>query len=169
MYLEHATNTIPLHDLSWPLIENNMFKEFIFLTVLSIQEKCFINIIHANVPCLYPPGKKNRKLRFSSNIEIWNTWNIARTWKSAWNGLALSWRRPQSSRNQSIDLQNKPMDWFLYDRGLHHERVKSILIKGDIDLVSTQNISYPMISTRTCVNQWVRNTSFFGTFCVWTK
>ena len=116
-----------------------------------------------------PPGKKNRKLRFSSNIEIWNTWNIARTWKSAWNGLALSWRRPQSSRNQSIDLQNKPMDWFLYDRGLHHERVKSILIKGDIDLVSTQNISYPMISTRTCVNQWVRNTSFFGTFCVWTK
>ena len=27
-------------------------------------------------------------------------------------------------RNQSIDLQGKSMDWFLYDRDLHHERVK---------------------------------------------
>ena len=27
-------------------------------------------------------------------------------------------------RNQSIDLLYKPMDWFLYDNGLHHERVK---------------------------------------------
>ena len=28
-------------------------------------------------------------------------------------------------RNQSIDLQKKSMDWFLYDNGLSHERVKS--------------------------------------------
>ena len=27
-------------------------------------------------------------------------------------------------RNQSSDLQNKSMDWFLYDNGLCHERVK---------------------------------------------
>ena len=32
--------------------------------------------------------------------------------------LALSWRRPLSYRNQSID-------WFLYDNGLRHERVKA--------------------------------------------
>ena len=26
-------------------------------------------------------------------------------------------------RNQSTELLWKPMDWFLYDRDLHHERV----------------------------------------------
>ena len=38
--------------------------------------------------------------------------------------LTLSWRRPLSYRNQSIDL-SKSMDWFLYDNGHRHERVKS--------------------------------------------
>ena len=37
--------------------------------------------------------------------------------------LTLSWRRPLSYRNQSIDLQSKSMAWFLYDNGLRHERV----------------------------------------------
>ena len=37
--------------------------------------------------------------------------------------LTLSWRRPLSYRNQSIDLQSKSMDWFLYDTDLRHERV----------------------------------------------
>ena len=30
-------------------------------------------------------------------------------------------------KNQSIDLRNRSMDWFLYDRDLRHERVKGIL------------------------------------------
>ena len=38
--------------------------------------------------------------------------------------LTLSRRRPISYRNQSIDLQSKSMDCFLYDIGLRHERVK---------------------------------------------
>ena len=38
--------------------------------------------------------------------------------------LTLSWRRPLSYRNQSIDLRYKSMDWFLYDNGFRHERVK---------------------------------------------
>ena len=38
--------------------------------------------------------------------------------------LTLSWRRPILYRNQSIDLRSKSMDWFLYDIGLRHERVK---------------------------------------------
>ena len=38
--------------------------------------------------------------------------------------LTLSWRRPLSYRSQTIDLRNKLMDWFLYDNGLRHERVK---------------------------------------------
>ena len=41
--------------------------------------------------------------------------------------LTLSWRRPISYRNQSIDLLRKSMDWFLYDIGLRHERVKKII------------------------------------------
>ena len=40
------------------------------------------------------------------------------------NLLTLSWRRPLSYRNQSIDLGSKSMDWLLYDNGLRHERVK---------------------------------------------
>ena len=38
--------------------------------------------------------------------------------------LTLSWWRPLSYRNQSIDLQSISMDWFLYDNGLRHERVE---------------------------------------------
>ena len=38
--------------------------------------------------------------------------------------LTLSWRRPLSYRNQSIDLLPKSVDWFLYDNGLRHKRVK---------------------------------------------
>ena len=38
--------------------------------------------------------------------------------------LTLSWRRPLSYRNQSIDLFSKSMDWFLYVNGLCLERVK---------------------------------------------
>ena len=33
--------------------------------------------------------------------------------------LTLSWRRPLSYRNQSLES----MDWFLYDNGTRHERV----------------------------------------------
>ena len=38
--------------------------------------------------------------------------------------LTLLWQRPLSYRNQSTDLRSKSMDWFLYDNGLRHERVK---------------------------------------------
>ena len=37
--------------------------------------------------------------------------------------LRLSWRRSFPFRSQFIDLQNKLMDWFLYDRDLRHERL----------------------------------------------
>ena len=39
--------------------------------------------------------------------------------------LTLSWRRPLSYRNKSTDLLFKSRDWFLHDRDLRHERVKS--------------------------------------------
>ena len=31
------------------------------------------------------------------------------------------------NRNQFIGLQNKSMDWFLYDKDLRHERVDPII------------------------------------------
>ena len=40
------------------------------------------------------------------------------------NGLTFSSRRSLSYRIQSIDLLGKSMDWFLYDNGPRHERVK---------------------------------------------
>ena len=43
--------------------------------------------------------------------------------------LTLSWWRSISYRNQSVDLQRKLMDWFLYDIALGHERVKRLYDK----------------------------------------
>ena len=40
----------------------------------------------------------------------------------------LSWSRPLSYRNQSIDLLDKSMDWFLYDNDLRHERVNFFVL-----------------------------------------
>ena len=44
--------------------------------------------------------------------------------------LTLSRRRPLSYRNQSIDLQSKSMDWFLYANALRHERVNGLIVNG---------------------------------------
>ena len=42
--------------------------------------------------------------------------------------LNLSWWRFLLDRNRSIDLQNKSVDWFLYDKYLHHEIVNALLL-----------------------------------------
>ena len=39
--------------------------------------------------------------------------------------LDISWQKLPPCRNQSTDLQIKPIDWFLYDIDLRHERVKT--------------------------------------------
>ena len=51
--------------------------------------------------------------------------DIARA--TRYNFENLSWRRLLSYRNQSIDMQSKSVNWFLYDNGLRHERVKNLL------------------------------------------
>ena len=43
--------------------------------------------------------------------------------------LTLSWWRPLSYRNQSIDLLRKPMDLFRYHNGLRHEKVNGLITK----------------------------------------
>ena len=47
-------------------------------------------------------------------------------WRRVFKNISstLSWRRPLSHRNQSINLLRKSGDGFLYDNGLRHERVK---------------------------------------------
>ena len=55
--------------------------------------------------------------------------------------LTLSWRRLLSYGNQSIYLLCKSMDWFLYDNGPRHERVKMIS-KGIIKALSKSKWIY---------------------------
>ena len=48
-----------------------------------------------------------------------------------------------SYRNQSIDLQSKSMDWFLYDTGLCHERFKNfVLLKMLLMTISVSWLFY---------------------------
>ena len=57
--------------------------------------------------------------------------------------LTLSWRRPVSYRNQSTDLRSKSMDWFLYNNGLRHERVKGVQCNTYLWFMSLRNLSQP--------------------------
>ena len=57
-------------------------------------------------------------------------------------GLTLSWRRPLSYRNQTIDLRSKSVDWFLYDNGLSHERVKGLSPTFDSNLRKSKQINW---------------------------
>ena len=60
-------------------------------------------------------------------LSVWYHRVLSRLWVGLpfpLTTLTLSWRRPLSYRNQSIDLRSKSMDRFLYDNGLRHERVK---------------------------------------------
>ena len=52
------------------------------------------------------------------------------------NVLNLSWRRSLFYRNQPIDLQNKSMDWFLYDKNLRHESINVLLFALFIEIYS---------------------------------
>ena len=60
------------------------------------------------------------------------------------NALTLSWRRLLSYKNQSIDLLRKSVDWFLYDNGLRHERVK-----GKVDISLTFLKGYTILEAYT--------------------
>ena len=69
-------------------------------------------------------GRKNlanlvRKfLRGKQNDE-----EVAEVIEEAYEKIVL-WKN--NYRNQSIDFQSESMEWFLYDNGLRHERVKDI-------------------------------------------
>ena len=78
--------------------------------------------------------RSHKKIPFimKSQLCVWSmyTWSILEQQDiSLMDGSTLSWRRSLSYRTQSIDLQNKSMDWFLYDRDLRHEKIKRQLSK----------------------------------------
>ena len=73
--------------------------------------------------------RSHKKIPFimKSQLCVWSmyTWSILEQQDiSLMDGSTLSWRRSLSYRTQSTDLQNKSMDWFLYDRDLRHEKIK---------------------------------------------
>ena len=80
---------------------------------------------------------------FEKNVSFTDSgrWNVPRVVPRLVVGykhlLTLSWQRPVSYRNQSIDLQSKTIDWFLYDNGLRHERVKVRKLTSDSSMVVT--------------------------------
>ena len=63
--------------------------------------------------------------------------------------LTLSWRRPLSNRNQSIDLRSKSMDWFLYDNGLRLERVNRYRHSNNILNAFLANVPFFLHSRKT--------------------
>ena len=82
--------------------------------------------------------------------------------------LTLSWRRPLSYRNRSTDLRSKSMDWFLYDNGLRHERVKWLN-----PFLVTVPILYPPEKTRisitghklvNVITDKIKKQTFYSTF-----
>ena len=67
------------------------------------------------------------------------------------NLLTLSRRRSWSYRNQSIDLQSKSMDWFLYGNGLRLERVNLIPY---LLLPPQMNFATLFVMNRTTPKSW---------------
>ena len=83
------------------------------------------------------------------SIRLWTLWSKMIPWTNWYFPsficlndtcfLTLSCRRLLSYRTQSIDLFRKSIDWFLYDNGLRHERVKFLvnLLVGDLQFYYT--------------------------------
>ena len=93
-----------LKSASWQKISCSKLPNF-------IRVGCLVNQFDLSLP------RKNSKKHVSSRVIT-----KVHTYLAL---LSLSWRRLLSCRNQSIDLQRKWTDWFLYDRALRHERVKN--------------------------------------------
>ena len=82
------------------------------------------------------------------------------------SSLTLSWRRSLWCRNQSIDLQSKSMDWFLYHRDLRHERV-NILIELYFNHLIRFNPFLPRQSWKIVTERKFRSNTFSRILTVW--
>ena len=88
----------------------------IFFEIIRDDRLSWLELYSFNTPW------KHEKTMFSGDIERdqWQGYNLVTDYSIT---LTLSWRRPLSYRNQSIDLPSKSMDWFPYCNGLRHESV----------------------------------------------
>ena len=126
---------------------------------LQLFVKIFEHVIHtcawnyrhifiSNKKCLYLQKKSLRLL-----------WCYFRCWWS----LTLSWRRPLSYISNII--WSKSMDWFLYDIGLRHERVKYL---GLMLAMTSCFMKHPRTDRR-IINMRSCNLCACGSFCSKTK
>ena len=118
--------------LGWYFFQSNHFK---LIPVFKKKKKCLVELLVIAVSYLSE--------FWEGLTDFWDLIHqIAESSKSAryvvvndsvWLLLllTLSWRRPLSYKNQSIDLFCKSMDWFLYDNGLRHDRAKLTVICGN--------------------------------------
>ena len=122
----HIFNTLTSKQIFWKTA--NFFKKlkYHFLVESTKIEKA--QHFHTIMPCQMPILKQIEWGVQNGPITKNGVWRVTNLffWKF-WFSLTLSWQRPLPYRNQSIDLLCKSMDWFLYDNGLHHERVKNRL------------------------------------------
>ena len=77
----------------------------------------------------------------------------------SWNTLTLSWRGRYHYRNQSIDLQSKSINWFLYENGPRHEWVKLIQMGMCVTQLLCTNIWLEVFSERYML-QYVLHTCY---------
>ena len=81
--------------------------------------------------------------------------------KDADFSLTPSWWRPFSYRNRSIDLLCKSMDWFLYDNGLRHERVKENKANWGLCLTRFLSISHTFFHKLAKTGSSIKRQQFF--------
>ena len=121
---------------------------------------------NAEVLCDFPEiNGVTQTVKYMTKFHVWE--NYA-PWKCPI--LTLSWRGPLLYRNQSIDLQSKSMDWFLYDNDLRHERVKMFWVGCVTVLLKIiRNTSFFSDSVKKRFVYVLVNTNFVETFIViWT-
>ena len=79
--------------------------------------------------------------------------------------LTLPWRRSLSYRNQSINLQIKSMNWFLYDRDHRHERVKKMWrIQKSLFMLTFKRQSHKIVKHTETIRRQIADELFE---CVW--
>ena len=110
-YIPIIPSVILFIILLWQYRETDIFKYCFY--------QCFV---HSTLHWIFNIRKQNNK---HGGCYIGHAFKLQR-FSSAYflkDILTLSWPRSLSYRNLYIDFHSKLTDWFLYDRGLHHERV----------------------------------------------
>ena len=97
---------------------NNTYHSTIKMKPVDVKDNTYFNFSKES-------NNKDPKFKVDDCVRISKYKSIFA--KSYTHDLTLSWRGPLSNRNQSIDLQSKSMDWFLYGNGLRHERINIFL------------------------------------------